>query len=84
MKNTLNGRPAGPDDEATFFLSPALLVGAEKLAEMLDISVRTLWRLRSAGKLPPALKVGGCVRWRLAEVQAWIAAGCPHVEQRRI
>ena len=84
MKSTLNGHQAAPDDEAALFLSPALLVSADKLAEMLDISVRTLWRLRSAGKLPPALKVGGCVRWRLAEVRAWIAAGCPHVDQRRI
>lgn len=76
MKSTLDGNQAAV--EAEVFTSPALLVNADKLAEMLDISVRTLWRLRSAGKLPLALKVGGCVRWRLAEVHAWIDAGCPN------
>ncbi|MGE0608309.1 MAG: helix-turn-helix transcriptional regulator [Pirellulales bacterium] len=54
-----------------------LLVSADGLAQMLDLSVRTLWRLRSAGKIPAPMKLGGSVRWRLADIHAWIAAGCP-------
>lgn len=53
------------------------LIDASQLAEHLNISVRTLWRLRSAGKLPPPLHVGGCVRWRTSDIQKWIAADCP-------
>jgi predicted DNA-binding transcriptional regulator AlpA len=56
--------------------TPAL-ISASELAEMLQVSTRTLWRLRSAGKLIKPIKLGGSTRWRLDEVQAWIAAGCP-------
>lgn len=59
------------DDDST------LLVSAEKLAQLLDISIRTLWRLRAAGKLPAPVRLGGSVRWRVDEVQAWIGLGCP-------
>jgi prophage regulatory protein len=55
----------------------ALLVSAEKLAQLLDISIRTLWRLRAAGRLPAPVRLGGSVRWRVDEVQAWIERGCP-------
>lgn len=59
----------------------ALLLPAEKLAELLDISLRTLWRLRAAGKLPAPIRLGGSVRWRSDEIQGWIAAGCPSAAQ---
>jgi excisionase family DNA binding protein len=39
---------------------------------------RAHWqRLRAAGKLPPAVRLGRKVLWRRAEVIAWIDAGCP-------
>ena len=53
------------------------LLSAERLAELLDISVRTLWRMRSAGKLPAPLRVGSQARWSTATIRAWLAAGCP-------
>ena len=56
--------------------SPALL-SAESLAQMIQVSVRTVWRLRSSGKLPRPVKVGGSIRWRADEVQNWIEDGCP-------
>jgi prophage regulatory protein len=56
---------------------PALLLSAEKVAELLDISVRTLWRLRAADKLPAPIRLGGSVRWRADEIVTWIAEGCP-------
>lgn len=64
-------RTQKPDEE------PTLLVSAEKLAQLLDISIRTLWRLRAAGKLPAPVRLGGSVRWRVDEVQAWVGQGCP-------
>ena len=54
-----------------------LLVSAEKLAQMLDISVRSLWRLRVGGKIPAPVRLGGSVRWRLSDIESWVAAGCP-------
>lgn len=56
--------------------APAL-ISAVELAELLQISTRTLWRLRSAGKLIKPIKLGGSTRWRLDEVQTWVANGCP-------
>ena len=53
------------------------LISATELADLLQISTRTLWRLRSSGKLIEPIKLGGSTRWRLDEVQKWIAAGCP-------
>jgi excisionase family DNA binding protein len=61
---------AQPDDE-----SP-LLVPVDRVAYLLQVSKRTVWRLVSAGKLIPPRKLGGIVRWHLEELKAWIARDC--------
>jgi len=53
------------------------LIAAADLARLLNVSTRTLWRLRSAGQLPQPVRLGGVVRWRLEEIRQWIGAGCP-------
>lgn len=60
---------------------PALLT-ASQVARMLQISKRTLWRLRSAHDLPAPIHLGATVRWRANEIRNWIAAGCPKTESR--
>lgn len=55
----------------------AELVNARELAKLLAVSERTLYRLKSAGELPPAVAIGGSVRWRLAEIRQWVGEGCP-------
>ena len=57
--------------------SDHLAVDAKRLGDMLGISERSVRRLDSAGKLPRPVKIGGSVRWRLGEVEAWLDAGCP-------
>jgi excisionase family DNA binding protein len=59
-----------------------LLITARKLAQLLGVSTRTLWRLRSAGQLPKPMRLGGAVRWRFDEVRAWIAGGCQRTAGR--
>ncbi len=54
-----------------------VLINAEELARIMDISERTLWRLLSGGKVPQPVRSGRNTRWRLAEVEEWIARGCP-------
>ena len=54
-----------------------LLIPAERLADMMNVSTRTLWRLLSAKKLLEPVRIGGSVRWRLEEIKQWIADGCP-------
>jgi predicted DNA-binding transcriptional regulator AlpA len=58
-----------------FVVTPALITAAE-LAEMLNVSLRTLWRWRSGRKVPEPVQLGGVVRWRLDEIRKWIADGC--------
>lgn len=54
-----------------------LVLSADQLAELLNISERTLWRLLSAGKLLKPVRFGGNTRWRYAEVMRWLDEGCP-------
>lgn len=52
---------------------PPMLVDAAELARLLAVSVATLHRLRSAGKIGPRpLPVGGRVLWRRETVESWL------------
>ena len=55
------------------------LLSVQQLASMLSVSKRTVWRMLSAGELIEPIRVRGNTRWRHAEVQEWIDAGCPAV-----
>ena len=55
----------------------ALALNAKQAAAMLNISVRQLWRLNSTGQVPKPIRLGNCVRWRKAELEAFVEAGCP-------
>ncbi len=55
----------------------ALLIPDTEAAALAGVCRATWHRLRAAGKLPPAVRLGRAVRWRRAEVVAWIEAGCP-------
>jgi predicted DNA-binding transcriptional regulator AlpA len=62
---------AAPDPQA-------LLWSAKDLALALRLSVASVRRMDSAGRLPkPALRSPGCVRWLRTEIEAWAAARCP-------
>ncbi len=54
-----------------------LLADAAEVGEMLVLSVRTIRRLDCSGKLPRPVRIGGAVRWLVADIEAWLAAGCP-------
>lgn len=53
-----------------------LLLTASGAAKLASVSVATWWRLNAAGKNPPAVKVGGCTRWRADQLERWIKWGC--------
>jgi len=57
-----------------------LLIDAKVMAELLNISSRTLYRLDDMQAIPQPVRLGRLIRWRLAEVLSWIDSGCP---QRR-
>jgi predicted DNA-binding transcriptional regulator AlpA len=55
----------------------ALLIPDIGAAALAGVGRATWHRLRAAGKVPPAVRLGRAVRWRRAEIVAWIEAGCP-------
>lgn len=51
------------------------LLKVADMAKLLGVSVRTIWRLRDAGVLPPAVRFGRSVRWANDTLEEWIARG---------
>ena len=49
------------------------------VAALLSCSKRHVQRLRDGGKIPRPVKLGSLVRWPRAEIEQWIADGCPEV-----
>jgi predicted DNA-binding transcriptional regulator AlpA len=52
------------------------LVNASVAAAVLGVSRRSWWRFVAEGRAPKPIRLGRCVRWRLAELRDWIATGC--------
>ena len=51
------------------------LVGPKELAQHLGVSVANLHQMRKRGQIPPAIFLTPQrLRWRLSDVDAWIAA----------
>lgn len=50
---------------------PPSMLTLQQLSERLQISRSTLYRHMHAGMLPPALRIGRQVRFRIADVEAW-------------
>jgi excisionase family DNA binding protein len=71
-----------PTAQPSGVLPELLTVG--QAAELCGLGQRTLWRYAHSGRMPAPIKLGngrqGAVRFRRAEVVAWIGAGCPRVE----
>ncbi len=51
------------------------MITVDRLAEILGVSTRTVWRLVSGGQLPQPLRFGRNVRWNYATVRTWIERG---------
>ena len=57
--------------------SPRLLLTPREAASVCGFSLRTWWRLDSAGKIPAAVNFGRSKRWPAETLRAWVEAGCP-------
>ncbi len=62
-----------PDDG----LEDVKLLNGKALAGCLSVSLRQLHRMNRSALIPAPLRIGGCTRWRAAEVAAWLRAGSP-------
>jgi len=57
----------------------AKLLDVQAVAALLDCSVRHVYRLSDAGKMPAPVKLGALVRWNRASIELWIDQKCPSV-----
>jgi excisionase family DNA binding protein len=57
-----------------------VLIDVRAVAELLGCSDRHVYRLADNGRMPKPRKLGALCRWSRAEIDAWIADGCPVVE----
>lgn len=66
-----------PTQHGSSSRSAGLLLDVRAVAAALGCSSRNVYRLADAGKMPRPIKLGTLVRWRAAEIEIWIADGCP-------
>lgn len=76
-KHPTAGGTGGPD------ASGAALLDISRLAELLECSARTVQRHVGDGLIPPPVRIGRLVRWRAAEIDNWLDAGCPPMADLR-
>jgi predicted DNA-binding transcriptional regulator AlpA len=54
-------------------VTPERMISMDALADMLDVSRRTVERMRSAGKIPnPDVHAGKMPRWKPETIRRWI------------
>ena len=63
--------------------SPALL-DVRHVAALLGCSPRHVYRMSDAGAMPRPVRLSTLVRWRKADVDAWLAAGCPSCRRTKV
>lgn len=58
-----------------------LVVRPTQAAQMLSISLRKFHSMRACGQLPPAIKVGGCLLYRVKDLRRFVELGFPCLEK---
>jgi len=53
------------------------LLTTKQAAALCSAGERTFWRWSRSGIAPRPLRVGGSVKYRRRDIQAWIDEGCP-------
>jgi predicted DNA-binding transcriptional regulator AlpA len=53
-----------------------LLIDTKTTAKLLNISARTLYRLDQEQAMPAPIRLGGIIRWRVAEIIEWVDSDC--------
>jgi excisionase family DNA binding protein len=56
---------------------PDRLLPIDEVARILRLSPRTVFRLVKRGELIPPLRIGRSIRWRLTDIQIWLATAYP-------
>jgi predicted DNA-binding transcriptional regulator AlpA len=78
QSRSLNATGERIDERDTAAREPAALLDVRAVAALLGgCSVRHVYRLADADRMPRPIKLGHLVRWCRAAIDLWIADGCP-------
>lgn len=77
VTSDIHQNPVPDENDSSDSKEQSLLLTATQIAAMCVVSSRTVWRWDSAGILPSPVRIAGTTRWRRADVESWIQAGCP-------
>ena len=58
-----------------------LAVRPAQAARMLSISLRKFNSMRACGQLPPAIKCGGCLLYRVSDLRRFVELGMPPLDK---
>jgi excisionase family DNA binding protein len=58
------------------------LLDVSDVGHLLNCSGQHVRRLADAGRMPRPVKLGALIRWNRAEIETWLAAGCPDSRKR--
>ena len=54
------------------------MFSVEDLAQRFDCSPKHVRRMAETGRIPPPIKLGNLVRWRVGAIEQWESEGCPN------
>ena len=58
-----------------------LMLRAKEAAGLCGLAVSTWYELKSAGKLPPSVKLGKARLWRMDVLRRWVEMDCPTIDR---
>ena len=58
-----------------------LTVRSAQAAQMISVSLRKFNSMRACGQLPPAIKCGGCLLYRVADLRRFVELGFPSLDK---
>lgn len=68
-----NNQAERPDDSRDQQTSSPGLLTVRQVSEMLQIHVRTVWRMAAAGEIPKPIRIGKkSIRWRVWDIQRFL------------
>ena len=64
----------------TEYIEP-LMLRAKDAAGLCGLAVSTWYELKSAGRLPPSIKLGKARLWRMEVLRKWVELDCPTIDR---
>ena len=77
-----SAQPPSLKDSDVSVLTPSKLISIDVVAQRLCCSTRHVRRLVDSGRIPRPIKLGALLRWVHADMDRWIADGCPAISRR--